>query len=132
MTYDIAFAATTTDGTVLGTVYLPHAPEDADKIIGIREAALRGEAMRPVILMDAGDHHIAFSGAHRIAALAGLDGLLNVVMLPEDLSQDEFDLIDRAYDDDDLLAALEEVAAARDDMSDVLEAMRAEVASNNA
>ena len=39
-------------------------------------------------------------------------------------------VIDAANDDDDLLAALIEVSEGRDDMMDVVEAMRAEVEAN--
>ena len=50
-------------------------------------------------------------------------------MVPE-LSAEEYDLIDGANDDDDLLAAFIEISEDRDDMGDVVEAMRAEVAAN--
>ncbi len=132
MTYPISFTAKTKDGTKLGMVYLPHTPEDADKIITIRAAMLKGAAIRPVILLNAGDHHMAFSGAHRIAAAQGLDDVLAAVYLPDDLTPEQFAFIDAAHDDDDLLAAIEQVATERGDMEEVVEAMRAEVAANNA
>lgn len=131
MAYDIRIDARTTEGEKLGTVMLRNAPEDADKIIRIRESLLvDGWTGRPVILLANGDHHIAFSGSHRLAAAQGLDGVIEAVMLPEDLTAEEYDIIDSAHDDDDLLAAFIEVAEGRDDMDAVIEAIRAEVAAN--
>ena len=58
---------------------------------------------------------IAFSGSHRLAAAMGIDGVIEAVMVPE-LSAEEYDLIDGANDDDDLLAAFIEISEDRDDM----------------
>lgn len=130
MTYDARIDAATCTGETLGMVYLRNAPESADKIIRIRESLERdGWVGRPVILLENGDHHIAFSGSHRLAAAMGIDGVIEAVMVPE-LSAEEYDLIDGANDDDDLLAAFIEISEDRDDMGDVVEAMRAEVAAN--
>ena len=130
MTYDIRIDTVTAAGEKLGMVFLRHAPESADKIMRIRENMLRdGWTGRPVILLDSGEYHIALSGSHRLAAAMGIDGVIEAVMLPE-LSGDEWDVIDAANDDDDLLAALIEVSEGRDDMMVVVEAMRAEVEAN--
>lgn len=129
--YDIRVDATASDGTDLQTVMVPHFPEDADKIIRIREDMMtNGWQGRPVIMADAGDHHIALTGSHRIAAAMGLEDVIAAVWLPEDLTSDDWDLIEGGIDDDDLLAALEEIAEGRDDMAEIVAVMRAEVASN--
>ncbi|MGV2980700.1 hypothetical protein ACERNI_10890 [Camelimonas sp. ID_303_24] len=135
MTYDIALNARTSDNIHLGTVILPHQPEDADKIVRIRESLERdGWQGRPVIMYRAGDHDIAFSGAHRLAAAIGFDGV-EVVWLPEDLTSEEYDLIDSAHDDCELLDVFVEIDQMREangDMDDVIAAMQAEVAANHA
>lgn len=131
MAYDITLDTTTEDGTKLGMVYLRHAPESADKIIRLREDMMtNGWTGRPVILLDNGEYHIAFTGSHRLAAAQGLDGIIETVMLPEDLTPEEYDIIDAANDDDDLLAAFVEIAEGRDDMAEAIATMRAEVEAN--
>lgn len=131
MTYDIAINARTSNGDRLNTVYLRNAPEDADKIIRIRESLMvNGWEGRAVVLVDCGCHHLALSGSHRLAAAQGMDGVIDAVMMPE-LSQDEWDLIEGAHDDDDLLRAVVEISETRDDMAEVVDAIRAEVAANN-
>lgn len=131
MTYDIVIDARTEAGVRLDSVHLRNAPEDANKVVRIRESMMRdGWTGRPVILADCGDHHIAFTGSHRLAAAQGLDDLIEAVMLPDDLSSDDWDMIDAANDDDDLLSAFVEIAAARGDMAAVVEAMQQEVAAN--
>ncbi len=133
MTYDIRINARDTNGIALSTVYLRNAPEDADKIVRIAESlASDGWAGRPVILADVGDHHVAFNGSHRLAASIGLEAVVEAIYLPEDLTAEDWDLIDGAHDDDDLLAAFAEIAEGRDDMTEIVEAMRAEVAANAA
>lgn len=132
MAYDLRIDARDADGEKIGTVYLRHTPEDADKIIRLREQMVsKGWIGRPVILERCGDHHVAYTGCHRLAAAQGLrDGLIQAAYLPDDLSDAHRDLIDHAHDDGDLLTAFIEIGAERDDMGAVIEAMRAEVASN--
>ena len=125
--YDIRIDATTTDGITLRSVHLPHAPDDADKIARIRESLMRGERFtRPVVLADAGDHHIALSGVHRLCAAQGIDGVIDAVILP-DLGADAWELIDDAHDDEDMLEALIQIGSDRDDMDDVIAAIRGEI-----
>lgn len=128
--YDLIINARTADGTELGTVYLPHEPQDADKIARIRESLMRdGWHGRAVILADCGDHYRALSGVHRLVAAQGLDDVIQAVYLPADLAAEQWDEIESANDDIDLLRALEDIAEERDDMTGVIEAMRAEVAA---
>lgn len=131
MTYDIRLDNRTTAGDRLQTVYLRHQIVDADKIIRIREHMMtHGWQGRPVILAAAGDHHIALTGTHRLAAVAGLDVDVDAVMLPDDLTPEQWDTISDGFDDYDLLAGLRAVAAERGDMDDAVAAMEAEVSSN--
>ena len=97
-------------GTRLDTGYLPHEPENTNKIIRLRESMIKnGWTGRAVILIDAGDHHIALTGSHRLAAAQGLEDVeINAVIL-DDLTASEYDLIDSANDDDDLLYAFAEI-----------------------
>ena len=97
-------------GTRLDTVYLPHEPENTNKIIRLRESMIEnGWTGRAVILIDAGDHHIALTGSHRLAAVQGLEDVeINAVIL-DDLTATEHDLIDNANDDGDLLWAFSEI-----------------------
>ena len=107
--HDIALNCRTMDGDDIGVVYLPHAPENADKIARLRESMTRdGWQGRPVILIDAGDHHIAVNGVHRLCAAVDLGIEINAVIL-DDLTTEQFDLLDQAIDDDDRLAALREI-----------------------
>lgn len=132
MTYAIRLDARDANGTKLNTVFLRNSPEDADKIIRITESlTCDGWIGRPVILADMGDHHAAFSGSHRLAASIGMEGIVEAVYLPDDLTAEDWDLIDGAHDDEDLMAAFEEIAAERDDMNEIVEAMRAEVDAND-
>lgn len=132
MTYDITLDTIAADGTTLGMVFLRNAPEDADKIIRLREdMAKNGWTGRPVILLENGDYHIAFTGSHRLAAAHGMDDIIEIVALPDDLTDDEYAVIDAAHDDDDLLAAFIELSEIRDDMAEIVEVMRAEVKANN-
>lgn len=126
MTYDIQVSG-------VGTVYLPHMPEDADKVIRIRESMVRdGWVGRPVILQEAGDHVIAYTGSHRLAAVHGTDTHINAVWLPDDLTEDECAMITAANDDGERLAAFRTVSDARgdDEMADVIAAMAAEIEAN--
>lgn len=131
MTYDIRFAAKAEDGTKLGSIHLRHAPIDADKIVRLREDMLvNGWRGRGVVMLDCGDHCMAFSGVHRLCAAQGIDGLAQIVWLPSDLRPDQWAEIENANDDDDLLRAFEAIAEERDDMIEAIAAMRAEVESN--
>ena len=116
----------------LGTVYLSHAPENANKIVRIAEdMAQNGWKGRPAIMLDAGDHKIALNATHRLCAAIGQDIEIDTVMLPDDLTADEWDSIERANDDDDLLAALEEINESRDgEIDEIVAVMREEVAQN--
>ena len=129
--YDIKANITTTDGDRLHTVMLRHAPRDADKVVRLRESmACDGWQGRPVILANGGDCHHAFTGTHRLCAAMDLDIEIAAVMLPDDLTAEDWDEIDQAHDDDDLLAAFERIAADRDDMDEVVAALKAEIDSN--
>lgn len=131
--YGIQINARTSDNHRIEMVYLRHGPMDADKIVRIRERMLaNGWEGRPVILMDCGGHHMAFTGVHRMCAAQGIDELIEAVYLPDDLRPEQWAEIEQANDDDDLLAAFEAIAAERDDMEEVVAAMREEVAANEA
>lgn len=133
MTCQIQIDAADSNGTRLRSVHLPHAPQDAEKIVELRTSMLvNGWMGRPVILADAGDHHIALTGTHRLAAAQGIDGVIEAVYLPDDLTTEDWDEIDAAHDDDDVLTALREIAGRRDDgeMDEAIAAMEAEVAAN--
>ena len=126
--YDLKINAITSTGTRLDTVMLPHEPHDADKIARLREDMIvNGWRGRPVILIDCGDHHRALTGVHRLTSAAGIDGLIEDIGLPDDLTADDYNLIDGANDDQDLLSALREIADNRNDMDDLLAVMQAEV-----
>lgn len=130
--YDLTVHGCSVDGKPLGTVYLPHEPGDSDKIIRLREKMLRdGWQGRAVLMADAGDHAVAFTGCHRLAAVAGLADLeIPVVWLPDDLDADDWDELYGANDDNDRLAALREIATRRDDMASAIEVMVQEIAAN--
>lgn len=130
--YDLTLTTRSIDGTPLATVYLPHEPGDSDKIVRLREAMVRdGWAGRAVLMADAGDHAIALTGSHRLAAAAGLADLeIPVVWLPDDLDADDWDALDSAHDDDDRLAALQKIAERRDDMEAAIDVMTQEIAAN--
>ena len=53
MAYPITIAARTISGVELNTVILPHAPEDAEKVIAIRTSLLRGETFRRRVILAA-------------------------------------------------------------------------------
>ncbi|MFV0382610.1 hypothetical protein [Paracoccus sp. (in: a-proteobacteria)] len=75
MTYDIKMSTTTADSTKLGMVYLRNEPEGTDKIIRLREDVIvNGWTGRPVIMLENGDSHIAFTGSHRSHCTAGRAG----------------------------------------------------------
>lgn len=116
----------------LGVVMLPHEPRDADKTDAISaEMEINGWKGRPVIIAEAGDYHIAITGTHRLAAAARTGIEVSAVFLPDDLTEEEWELIHDATDDDDLLAALYRIADGRSDMEEVIETMIAEIDSND-
>lgn len=127
MTYSISLDTCTTTGDKLRTIYLPHAPEDADKAVRIAESMqANGWIGRPVILWACGDYTRALTGTHRLCACINGDTEVEAVWIPEDLSEEHAELIDSANDDYDLLAALKEIAEERD-MAALVEAMQAEI-----
>ena len=132
--YDIKMNGQMTScGGKLGTVYLRSFPADANKIIRLREEMMQNGwiSIPPVILSDGGDHHVALTGSHRLAAAQGIEDLeIEAVMLPANLSEEDWDLIDAANDDEDLLAAFQDVAGTRNDMDETVEVMAAEVEAN--
>ena len=127
--YNIDMDCRTVDGLRLGRLSLRHAPDDADKIVRLRESMLaNGWRGRPVVLYDAGNGTTgALSGVHRLCAAQGLDDVVNAVWLPSDLTDDDWREIGMAVDDQDLLQALEMIAEDRADMSDVIAAFEAEI-----
>lgn len=58
--------------------------------------------------------------------------MLDALYLPDDLTEEQWDEINGANDDDDRLAVLEAINEERGDMDDAVAAMRAEVEANNA
>lgn len=104
---------------------------DGEKVVALRNNMIRnGWQGRPVIVADMGDHTVNFTGSHRLAAVAGLDVEPETLWLPDDLSADDWDLIDGANDDDALLRAFEEIAEARGDIGEIVAVMRAEIEAN--
>lgn len=133
MAYTINLGTSTESGTLLRLVLLRNAPQSVDKIIKLRESLMmNGWVGRPVILLDNGDFHIAFTGSHRLAAAHGLDDLIETVELSADLTEEEYAIIDAAHDDDALLAAFITLSEIRGGMDKVVKVMRAEVEANNA
>lgn len=114
------------------TVHVPCEPRDAAKLTEISMSMRRdGWLGRPVILADAGDHVIALTGSHRLVAAAATQITICALWLPEDLTDDDWNLIDSANDDDDLLAALEEINIDRGgDMDHIVARMMGEVEHN--
>jgi hypothetical protein len=132
MAYPIHMQATSADGTQLRSVHLMHAPIDAIKITKIRESLVRdGWCGRPVLLADCGDYHRAFTGTHRLSAAIGMDDVVEAVYLPDDLTAEQWDAIDAANDEDELLSALEAITMERDDLGDAIAVISAEIESNN-
>lgn len=132
MTYQISMQAHPSDGANLRSVHLIHAPIDAKKITTIRESLVRdGWRGRPVLLADCGDHHRAFTGTHRLCAAIGMDDVVKAVYLPDDLTAADWDEIDAANDEHDLLCALKIIAETRSDLADAIAAVQAEIDSNN-
>jgi hypothetical protein len=125
--YDILVRGKTSENIKIEAVYLRNKPEDVEKMIRLRDNMIvNGWQGRKVILVDAGDHHIALSGSHRLAACAGLDMEIEAFLL-EDLDEQEWWEIESAHDDDALLACFEAL-----NRKEAAEIMRAEVKSNNA
>ena len=113
------------------TTYLRHKADDAAKVINIADSmAANGWMGRAVIMVDCGDHQVALTGTHRLAAASQIGINPDLIYLPDDLTFDDFELLTDACDDDDLLAAFEQIAASRDDMDQIVETMRQELASN--
>ena len=113
------------------TTYLRHKAEDAKKIINIADSmAINGWMGRAVIIIDCGDHHVALTGTHRLTAASKIGVNPDLIYLPDDLTADDFDVLSDAGDDDDLLAAFEQIAASRDDMDKIVDTMRQEIAFN--
>lgn len=113
------------------TTYLRHKADDAAKVINIADSmAANGWMGRAVIMVDCGDHQVALTGSHRLTAASQIGIKPDLIYLPDDLTFDDFELLTDACDDDDLLAAFEQIAASRDDMSQIVETMRQEIASN--
>lgn len=126
--YDITLHNTTACGNKLRTVYLPHAPQDAEKLTRIAESMqANGWQGRPVILLDCGDYTRAYTGTHRLAACINSDVEVEAVWLPADLSAEHAELLDDANDDYDLLVALSEIQDERGDIADAVAAMQAEI-----
>lgn len=128
MLYDSDTDVVKVNGT---TTYLRHKAEDAQKIINIADSmATNGWMGRAVIMVDCGDHQVALTGSHRLTAASQIGIKPDLIYLPDDLTSDDFELLTDACDDDDLLAAFEQIAASRDDMDQIVETMRQEIASN--
>ncbi len=132
--FPLRISATTLNGTGLGWVHLPNETEVA-KVDAIRASLLDGEKFRrPVVLVDADDHHIALSGSHRLTAAVEIDGVIDAIILSS-LTEDQCTVLLDANDDHDRLAALIEVAEDADEEIDGLEAaitaIRGEIAAND-
>lgn len=118
-------------GRRVATVHVPCEPRDTAKLAEIAMNMRRdGWTGGPVILADAGDHVIALTGSHRLVAAAVTQVVVSALWMPEDLTDDDWTLIDAANDDDDLLAALETINANRGDMDHYVALMRGEVQHN--
>lgn len=128
MLYDSNTDVVKVNGT---TTYLRHKADDAAKVINIADSmAANGWMGRAVIMVDCGDHQVALTGSHRLTAASQIGIKPDLIYLPDDLTSDDFELLTDACDDDDLLAAFEQIAASRDDMDQIVETMRQEIASN--
>jgi hypothetical protein len=113
------------------TTYLRHKADDTQKIINIADSmATNGWMGRAVIMVDCGDHQVALTGTHRLTAASQIGVNPDLIYLPGDLTADDFDLLGHACDDDDLLAAFEQIAASRDDMDQIVDTMRQEIEFN--
>ena len=128
MLYDSNTDVLKANGT---TTYLRHKADDAAKVINIADSmAANGWMGRAVIMVDCGDHQVALTGTHRLTAASQIGIKPDLIYLPDDLTSDDFELLTDACDDDDLLAAFEQIAASRDDMDQIVDTMRQELASN--
>ena len=106
------------------TIYLRHEPCDVEKINALRDDMIaNGYKGRPVIVANCGDHQKAFTGVHRLYVAADLDITADIIELPDTLTADDWDLLDDANDDYDLLDAFEMIAENRDDMNDIVAVM---------
>ena len=76
-----------------------------------------------MILGEHDGHVDAFTGVHRLSAAADIEMAVPVVWLPDDLSAADWDQVDLAADDHELLAAFRDFARRRDDMEDVISVM---------
>jgi len=99
---------------------------DAGKVARIRDSlATNGWQGRPVIMVDCGDHVIALTGSHRLAAAHDLGLTVPVVWMPE-LNSDQWDALNEYCDDMDRLRIFEALADV-DGMADVIDVQRAEI-----
>ena len=123
------------------TVLLPHEAHDINKIKALRKSMLRdGWEGRPVIMANTGDNLTAFTGVHRLSAIAGTDIKPEVAWLPENLTEDDWDKLNSSNDDDDRVNAMSEIVEDMrergddeddiDAMEECLSIMRQEVEAN--
>lgn len=97
----------------------------------IADMVVHGWRGRPIIVADMGEWLQAFTGSHRIVAADMTDTDPEVVWLPSVLTEDDWEVIQFANDDQDLLRVFQELEHEYPRMADVVEVMRQEVESNN-
>ena len=97
----------------------------------ILDMELHGWRGRPVIVADMGEWIQAFTGSHRIVAatMTGTDP--EFVWLPSTLTEEDWEEIQYANDDHDLLRVFEDLGYGHPGMRDVVAVMKQEVDSNN-
>lgn len=93
----------------------------------IADMVVHGWRGRPIIVADMGEWIQAFTGSHRIVAADMTDTDPEVVWLPSMLTEDDWDEIQFANDDRDLLRVFQELEHEYPRMADVVEVMKQEV-----
>nr|DAP03976.1 MAG TPA: hypothetical protein [Caudoviricetes sp.] len=97
----------------------------------IMDMELHGWSGRPVIVADMGEWIQAFTGSHRIVAADMTGTEPEVVWLPSTLTEEDWEEIQFANDDHDLLKVFEDLWYEYPRMADAVAVMRQEVDSNN-
>ena len=93
----------------------------------ILDMELHGWRGRPVIVADMGDWTQAFTGSHRIVAADMTRTEPEMVWLPSTLTEEDWEEIQSARDDHDLLRVFQDLEYEHPGMAGVVAVMRQEV-----
>lgn len=97
----------------------------------IADMVVHGWRGRPIIVADMGEWIQAFTGSHRIVAADMTDTDPEVVWLPSMLTEDDWEEIQFANDDYDLLKIFSDLEVDHPEMAAVVAVMQQEVEGNN-